>query len=452
MAVKGANTYRNPSYLESSVGIFMFFCSWGIWWSFFSRWLTDPTKGLGMTSAQQGEIYSINSLVTLILMFVYGVIQDSLVIKRRLVIVISCIAALVGPFAQFIYAPMLKAGGSMKFLGALLGSVVLSAGFMAGCSLVEALTERCSRFFNFKYGQSRAWGSFGYAIVALIAGRLFNVNMMYNFWLGSLFGFGMLCVYAFWRPAEQVEEMKKDADPNAPHSNPSVKEMVSVLGMGSLWAMVVFIFFTNTFYTVFDQQMFPNYYVSLFSSKAAGNDWYSNLNAIQVFCESAMMGIVPVIMDHIGVRNSLLLGGVVMCLRIGLCGIFHDPVMISVVKMFHAIEVPLFSLPTFRYFTLHYNTKLSATLYMVGYHVASSLGQTVMSTPLGLYHDKMGDRVTFLTISAIVLAAVIYGLFVIKKDDQQVGGDPFIRVKDRKKAEAEGQAIQAEAASDELPA
>lgn len=47
----------------------MFFCSWGIWWSFFSRWLTDPAHGLGMTSAEQGQIYSINSLATLVIMF-----------------------------------------------------------------------------------------------------------------------------------------------------------------------------------------------------------------------------------------------------------------------------------------------------------------------------------------------------------------------------------------------
>ena len=57
----------------------MFFCSWGIWWSFFSRWLTDPTHGLGMSSAEQGQIYSINSLATLVIMFVYGTIQDQLV-------------------------------------------------------------------------------------------------------------------------------------------------------------------------------------------------------------------------------------------------------------------------------------------------------------------------------------------------------------------------------------
>lgn len=437
MAVKGARTYRNPSYLESSAGIFMFFCSWGIWWSFFSIWLTSPEpKGLGMTAAQQGDIYSANSLVTLIIMFVYGVIQDNLGIKRRLVIVISCIAAFVGPFAQFIYTPMLKAGGTTKFIGVLIGSVVLSAGFMAGCSLVEALTERYSRKFGFEYGQSRAWGSFGYAIVALVAGFLFNKSMMYNFWLGSLFGLGMLCIYVFWRPEEQKEELKKEADPNAPRTNPTVKEMVSVLTMGSLWLLIIFVIFTNTFYTVFDQQMFPSYYKSLFANPDQGAQWYSVLNACEVFCESIMMGVVPIIMDHIGVRNSLLLGTCVMFLRIGLCGVFHDPVMISFVKMFHAIETPLFMLPVFRYFTLHYDTKLSATLYMVGFQIASQVGQVLMSHPLGALRDALGPQKTFFTISGIVILALIYGFFIIKKDDQQVGGDPFIRIKDRKKMEA----------------
>ena len=56
MASATKSAWKNPSYLQSSFGIFMFFCSWGIWWSFFSRWLTDPAHGLGMTSAEQGQI------------------------------------------------------------------------------------------------------------------------------------------------------------------------------------------------------------------------------------------------------------------------------------------------------------------------------------------------------------------------------------------------------------
>ena len=415
-----AKLWKNPSYLQSSFGIFLFFCSWGIWWSFFQRWLNS----MGLNGAEVGTIYSINSLATLVLMFCYGLIQDNLGLKRHLVLAISTIAALVGPFVQFIYAPLMRTN---MMAAAMIGSIVLSAGFMAGCSLIEAVTERYSRKFNFEYGQSRAWGSFGYAIVALVAGIVFNINPMINFWLGSAFGVGMLIVYLTWYPADQRAALKEESAPDAEPTNPSLKEMVKVLRMPALWVLIVFMLLTNTFYTVFDQQMFPTYYASLFPTEATGNTVYGILNSVQVFCESAMMGVVPIIMRKIGVRNALLLGGTVMFLRIGLCGIFHDPVMISIVKMFHAIEVPLFCLPAFRYFTLHFNPKLSATLYMVGFQIASQIGQVVFSTPLGMLHDRIGDRTTFLTISGIVLCAVVYGVFVIKKDNEQVDGDPFIR-------------------------
>ncbi|MCH4850199.1 MFS transporter [Bifidobacterium pseudolongum] len=415
-----AKLWKNPSYLQSSFGIFLFFCSWGIWWSFFQRWLNS----MGLNGAEVGTIYSINSLATLVLMFCYGLIQDNLGLKRHLVLAISTIAALVGPFVQFIYAPLMRTN---MMAAAMIGSIVLSAGFMAGCSLIEAVTERYSRKFNFEYGQSRAWGSFGYAIVALVAGIVFNINPMINFWLGSAFGVGMLIVYLTWYPADQRAALKEESAPDAEPTNPSLKEMVKVLRMPALWVLIVFMLLTNTFYTVFDQQMFPTYYASLFPTEATGNTVYGILNSVQVFCESAMMGVVPIIMRKIGVRNALLLGGTVMFLRIGLCGIFHDPVMISIVKMFHAIEVPLFCLPAFRYFTLHFNPKLSATLYMVGFQIASQIGQVVFSAPLGMLHDRLGDRTTFLTISGIVLCAVVYGVFVIKKDDEQVDGDPFIR-------------------------
>ena len=413
---------KNESYMQSSMGIFMFFCAWGIWWSFFQRWLVAD---IHLTNTEVGQIYSINSFASLIIMFIYGIAQDELGIKRHLAIFVSAVAALVGPFVQFVYAPMIS--GPHRWAGIVIGSIVLSAGFMSASSLIEAITERYSRKFNFEYGQSRAWGSFGYAIVALVAGFLFNVNPLYNFWLGSVFGCGMLAVYIFWRPQEQKEVLRQEADPNAPRSTPTLKEITGVLRMPSLWLMVVLIMFTYTFYTVFDQQMFPTYYTSLFASQATGNSTYGILNSIQVFCESAMMGLVPILMRKIGVRNSLLLGATVMFVRIGLCGVFHDPYTVSCVKMLHAIEVPLFSLPTFRYFTLHFDTKLSATLYLVGFHVASKIGESILSTPLGMLHDAAGDRVTFLIIAAIVLVALVYGYFILKKDDVDVNGDPFIR-------------------------
>ena len=41
--------FKNGAYLQSSTTLFVFFASWGIWWSFFSSWLD---KSLGLNGGQ----------------------------------------------------------------------------------------------------------------------------------------------------------------------------------------------------------------------------------------------------------------------------------------------------------------------------------------------------------------------------------------------------------------
>jgi OHS family lactose permease-like MFS transporter len=419
-------TFKNQSYLQSSVTLLLFFASWGIWWSFFQLWLTSTKNGLGLSGSAVGTIYSANSLVTLILMFVYGTLQDKLVIKRYLLYFCATISALIGPFFVWIYEPLLKNNFTV---GIIVGSIVLSAGFLSASGIYEAVAERFSRLFDFEYGQARAWGSFGYAIVALLAGFLFVINPELNFWGGSIFGIILLLNLIFWKPkAEQaaVKQLKTNTDSNT-SSVPSIHDMLGLLTMPSLWVIIIFIMFSWTFYTVFDQQMFPDFYTKLFTTPELGQHMYGTLNSIQVFFEALMMGIVPIIMKKLGVRNTLLLGITVMFFRIGACGFATNPILVSLIKMLHSLEVPLFMLPMFRYFTLHFNTKLSATLYMIGFQVAAQVGQVLLSTPLGSLRDHIGYSNTFRVIASIVLIAGIYAVIALKKDDTDIQGDAFIR-------------------------
>lgn len=421
---KLAHMLKNQSYLQSSLTMLLFFASWGVWWSFFQLWLTSPTNGLGLSGSAVGTVFSANSLVTLILMFIYGTLQDKLFIKRQLLIFCASIATLVGPFFIWVYAPLLK---NHFAVGIVIGAVFLSAGFLAAVGIFEAVTERFSRLFDFEYGQARAWGSFGYAVVALLAGFLFVISPNLNFWAGSFFGLLLLLNLLLWKPKAEKKVADEVSNANDPSSVPSVKEMLHLLKLPELWVIIIFIMFTWTFYTVFDQQMFPGFYTNLFSTPELGQHMYGTLNSIQVFFEALMMGIVPIIMKKLGVRNTLLLGVSIMCVRIGLCGFTTNPVTVSFIKMLHSLEVPLFILPMFRYFTLHFDTKLSATLYMIGFQIAAQVGQVILSTPLGTLRDQIGYSNTFKIISLIVLIAGIFAAFVLKKDNQDVNGDPFVR-------------------------
>lgn len=412
---------KNPSYLQSSTTFLLFFASWGIWWSFFQIWLTNEERGLGFSGAQVGTLYSVNSIGTLIIMLFYGTTQDRLGLKRNLAIFASAIMALIGPFMIWVYRPLLEAN---FMLGVVVGAVVLSFGFLAAAGLLEAISERYSRVYNFEYGQARMWGSIGYALVALIAGFLFTINPNLNFWLGSLFGLLCLLVQLFWKnapvPANTIAV-------NISQETPGVREMVGLLKIKSLWAIIGFVFLSWTFYTVFDQQMFPEFYTNLFETQEHGQQVYGVLNSVQVFVEALMMGLVPLIMRRYGVKTTLMMGIGVMFIRILGCAIFTDPVLVSLVKMLHAPEVALCILPVFRYFTLHFNPALSATLYMVGFQIASQIGNVILSPVLGSVRDAIGYQSTFYLIAGVVAIAFVYGLFILKNDDEQVDGDPFIR-------------------------
>ena len=412
----------NPFYMSNSLMILLFFTGWGIWWSFFQIWLTTKQ---GFSGTQVGTIYSFNSAITLILMLVYGSLQDKLGIKKNLLIFCVSCEVFLGPFFTWVYVPLLK---SNFIVGALIGSIYLSVAFLAASPTFEALAERMSRRFGFEYGQARAWGSFGYALAALIAGFMFTLNAYLIFWIGSVFSIVLLLVLLFIKPENDtviVTKYESKSNNQDVNNSPSLLEILSVFKMPDLWKIVIFISMSWTFYTVFDQQMFPEFFTTFFGTETAGQQAYGVLNSLEVFLESIMMGIIPIMMRKTGVRKSLLIGLVIMVLRIGGCGLVTNPLGVSIIKLLHAPETAIFILAMFRYFTLHFDTRISTTLYMVGFQIAAQVGQIIFSTPFGLLHDKIGYQPTFLIVAGIVFISAIYAFFVLKKDDQDVYGQPL---------------------------
>lgn len=402
-------------YWNSSFVIFIMFASQAIWWSFFQIWLIN---NLHFSGSQVGIIYSFNSAVTLVLMLAYGMIQDRLRLNSSLLIFCAALISLVGPFFSWIYVPLLT---NHFAIGVFVGTLYIPAAFLATAPLTETYAEKASRRFNFDYGKARAWGSLGYALATLIGGFMFTISPELNFWSGSFLGVLFLIDAIFTR--KKVLSNRQNEQLSEKSSIPTLAEMLAVAKMPTLYMMIILTMFTWTFYTVFDQQMFPQFYTSLFTQQSSGEHFYGVLNSVQVFGEAIMMVLIPFLMHKIGVKKTLLLGITVMIIRIGLCGVADNPIAVSLIKMLHSIEVPLFMLSMFRYFTLHFNTKLSATLYMVGFQIAAQVGQVILSTPLGILRDSVGYHTTFLVISAIVLCALIFAILTLKKDTEDIYGE-----------------------------
>ncbi|MDC2840145.1 oligosaccharide MFS transporter [Limosilactobacillus mucosae] len=412
---------KNPFYVSNSLNILLFFAGWGIWWSFFQIWLTTKE---GFSGAQVGEIYSFNSAFSLIMNLVYSNIQDRLGIRRNLLVFCAVLQVFLGPFFTFLFVPMLRAHFLM---GALIGSCYLTLAYLSASPMFEALTERVSRRFNYQYGSARGWGSFGYALSALIAGFLFTIDPALLFWLGSGIAVVLLILLLCWNPIRNEKDVAKFENPmvkERENSKPASKDFLNIFKIRSLWEIAIFLVFSGTFYTIFDQQMFPQFFTQFFKTQAVGDHMYGILNSVEVFLEAIMMGLVPLLMKKIGVRRTILVGVTFMFIRIGGCGLITNPVGVSIIKLLHAPETAIFCVVMFRYYTLHYDPRVSATINIVT-GIAGSFGQILLSTPLGILRDHIGYQPTFLVIAGIVFCAGIYGYFIIRKDDQEVNGEKF---------------------------
>lgn len=410
---------KNPFYVSNSLNILLFFAGWGIWWSFFQIWLTTKE---GFSGAQVGEIYSFNSAFSLIMNLVYSNIQDRLGIRRNLLVFCAVLQVFLGPFFTFLFVPMLRAHFLM---GALIGSCYLTLAYLSASPMFEALTERVSRRFNYQYGSARGWGSFGYALSALIAGFLFTIDPALLFWLGSGIAVVLLILLLCWNPIRNEKDVAKFENPmvkERENSKPASKDFLNIFKIRSLWEIAIFLVFSGTFYTIFDQQMFPQFFTQFFKTQAVGDHMYGILNSVEVFLEAIMMGLVPLLMKKIRVRQTILVGVTFMFIRIGGCGLITNPVGVSIIKLLHAPETAIFCVVMFRYYTLHYDPRVSATINIVT-GIAGSFGQILLSTPLGILRDHIGYQPTFLVIAGIVFCAGIYGYFIIRKDDQEVNGE-----------------------------
>ena len=420
--MKLLQAFGNPFYRMGSLQMLLFFAGWGIWWSFFQIWLTTKQ---GFSGAQVGTIFSFGSAAALMLMFVYGSIQDKLGMKRNLLIALIACQVFLAPFFTWVYVPMLEAN---FYVGAVVGAIYLAVSYLAACPVFEAVTERMSRRFHFEFGQARAWGSFGYAISALAAGFLFTISPYLVFWTGSAVSAVLLALLLFMKPEKNEENLARYEDKEESlkdSKTPSMKDILGVFKIGDVWKIIGFVIMSWTFYTVFDQQMFPEFFTRFFDTPEQGQQAYGVLNSIEVFLEFLMMGLVPVFMRKIGVRKAILLSCAIMVVRIGGCGLASSPLGVGIIKLLHAPETALFILAIFRYFTLHFDTRISATLYMVGFQIAAQVGQIIFSAPLGALHDQIGYQQTFLVISGIVCVASLYAFFILRKDDQCVEGQPL---------------------------
>ena len=391
----------NSAYWSSAITFFSFFLTWSFCYSLFPLWLNQT---LALTGKETGVVFATNALAALIIMPVYGILQDRLGTGKQLLFMLGLLMAGVGPFFILIYQPLLT---SFFIVGAIVGALYSALTFGAAVGTLEAYIERLGRQHDVEFGKARLWGSLGWACATFVAGVIFNINPKLNFVLASATGVGfILCL--FWLPASTKT-------PRTKKKKVGVSDVLSLFSQSRFWRLSLYVMGVSCLYQIYDQQ-FPIYFSSLFPTPEEGNRFYGYLNSLQVFIEAGMMFIAPFIVNKIGPKNGLLLSGAIMALRMLASGVVADPVSISMVKLLHALELPILLVAIFKYIAVNFDTRLSATIYLIGFHVFTQVVTTLLSSVIGELYDDLGFADTYLLLGTVVTVNLIFSFWILENN------------------------------------
>lgn len=389
------------SYLLLSALLFFFFVTWSSSSSLLSIWLHQE---VGLKASETGIIFSVLSVSALFAQVCYGFIQDRLGLRKHLLWFITALLILSGP-AYLLFSYLLNVN---ILLGSVFGGLFIGLTFNGGIGVLESYTERVARQSTFEFGRARMWGSLGWAVATFFAGLLFNINPDLNFLVASCSGLIFFCLLARLKVAAPASMEKLEIGAK----KVSLEDALRLLTLPRFWALIFFVVGT-CIYGVYDQQ-FPVYFSSQFPTLREGNEMFGYLNSFQVFLEAAGMFCAPWLVNRIGAKNGLIFAGMVMALRMIASGLVEGPLLISITKLLHAVELPILLVAIFKYNSLNFDKRLSSTIYLVGFACTSSVIGTVLSPLAGFSYERFGFARSYLIMGIMVFSTTFISIFLLR--------------------------------------
>ena len=384
---------------------FFYYFIMSAYFPFFPVWLADVNH---LTKTETGIVFSSISLFAIIFQPVFGLMSDKLGLRKHLLWTITVLLILFAPFFIFVFSPLLQ----MNIIaGSLVGGIYLGIVFSSGSGAVEAYIERVSRANRFEYGKVRVAGCVGWALCASITGVLFGIDPNITFWIAS--GFALVLGLLLWlsRPESSNSAQVIEAL-GANRQAFSLRTAAELLRMPRFWGFIIYVVGVASVYDVFDQQ-FATFFKTFFATPQEGTRAFGFATTAGEICNAIIMFCSPWIINRIGAKNTLLIAGVIMATRIIGSSFATTAVEVIALKMLHALEVPFLLVGAFKYITGVFDTRLSATIYLIGFQFAKQSAAIFLSAFAGNMYDRIGFQETYLMLGCFVLAITVVSAFTL---------------------------------------
>lgn len=394
---------RTPQ-IKMSVFIFLYFFTWSSSFGLYALWLSQK---VGLDSMTIGTVFAINGVFAVILKPVYGYIMDKIGMSKWLLYFVCATSALMAPFFAFVYQPLLL---THTLVGITVGALYLSLGWYAGVAAAESYADRFSRLYGLEFGRIRMWGSLGWALAASVSGILFNYSPLANFTVSSVSSLIMLLVLIGVKISDQ--QLRHN---NVIADNKIVfADVMLLMRNKKFWMFSLYVAGVAWMMFVAEQQ-FPRYFVSFFDTKEQGNAWYGYLGTLQAGIEFLMMMFIPAVVNYYGAKKGLLLCGIVVGVRLIASGLANDPIIIAAIKPFYGVEIALLLISVFKYIAEHFDKKVNATMYLLGYQAMVYVGSVVVAPTAGYFYQEIGFEKTFLMMGCCALFFTLISAFTLSR-------------------------------------
>lgn len=389
----GNITSANRSeYYKISAFIFMYFFTWSASIGLLAIWLGQKTQ---LSGAVIGTVFAVNGIFSVVLKPIYGYILDKIGMSKYLLYFVVIMSAFMAPFFIYIYQPLLI---SNTMVGIIVGAIYLSFAWYAGVAACESYTDRYSRLNGMEFGQIRMWGSLGWAVASSFSGILFNLSPSYNFILGSVTSVLMLFVLL----SLKVNTGTAHAGEVISKEKIVLADVYALIKSRKFWAFCLYIAGVAWMMFIAEQQ-FSRYFVTFFDDVHQGNAIFGYLGTVQSGTEFIMYMIIPAFVNYIGAKKGLLIVGMVVGARLIISGVCDSHLLISVLKPLYGLEICLLLVSVFKYIAEHFDKRVNATMYLLGYQAMLYVGNVVVSAPAGQLYDKIGFENTYIIMGCIAL-------------------------------------------------
>jgi len=408
-------TTNRLDYIKISGFMFLYFVIWTMSFSLYSIWLGQEAK---LSSAEIGAVFAVNGAFAVVMKPVYGFITDKLGMKKHLLYFVAVMSSLLMPFFVYVYHPLLS---ESFYLGVLVGALYLSLAWYAGIAASESYCDRFGRLKGFEFGRIRMWGSCGAAMTASFAGVLFNISPTINFTISSIASLIMLLLlFSIKIPAADNQE-----NAVVPEKKISLPDVKTLLKQGMFWRFCFYVAGIVWIMHIAEQQ-FPRYFVSFFHGNSAGNSWYGYLSTVQAIVEFISMLTMPWLVNKIGARRALIFAGLLIGARLVVSGFATGPLMIAFIKPLYGLENALLLIAVFKYIANHFDKKVNATMYLIGYQCTMYVGTIFVSAPVGYMYDHIGFGNTYFIMGAIVMLFALISIFVLTDEQEHIAREPAV--------------------------